>query len=88
MKSEQIETVLLFFFFKKERLVRRYFSSTLVAYIFLIYLPYLVQHLIFESFITTKNVLDIDDPRSCPSSVQHTYLVRRSPTARIRQSEI
>ena len=87
MKSEQIETVLLFFF-KKERLVRRYFSSTLVAYIFLIYLPYLVQHLIFASFITTKNVLDIDDPRSCPSSVQHTYLVPRSPTARIRQSEI
>lgn len=37
MKSEQIKTVLLFFL--KKRLVRRYFSSTLVAYIFLIYLP-------------------------------------------------
>ena len=33
-------------------------------------------------------MLDIDDPWSFPSSVQHTYLVPRSPTVRIRQSEI
>ena len=72
MKSEQIETVLLFFFLK-ERLVRRYFSSTLVAYIFLIYLPYLVQHLIFASFITIKNVLDIDDLVLAVCSILTSY---------------
>ena len=85
MKSEQIKTVLLFFQKKRDQLgvifrLRLWHTSFSFTY--------QVQHLIFASFITTKNVLDIDDPRSCPSSVQHTYLVPRSPTARIRQSEI
>ena len=81
MKSEQIKTE---YFFKdylgvilRLRLWHTSFSFT-----------YQVQHLIFASFITTKNALDIDDPWSFPSSVQHTYLVPRSPTVRIRQSEI
>ena len=75
------------YFFLK-RLFRRYFSSKLVEYIFLIYLPSStfnsLRHLSPQRMRWTSTILGLF-PAVC---MQHTYLLPRSPTARIRQSEI
>ena len=58
MKFEQIKTE--YFFLKKNDYLGVIFRLSLLNTSFSF--TYQVQHLIFASFITTKNVSDIDDP--------------------------